>query len=211
MLSATARVQDAAGSRTRAALTTPAQAASPLALVVTEDANPVLADDDLEYTLRFGNHGADALLGTQLVLTLPAGMSVLDAGGGTVNAGTITWALGTLDPAEIGARLVRVHVEKLAPDDPDVRVARAVIASGATVAEASVVTQVQGTTLGLGITSDPDPVKPGGLPHLSPDGDQPRRGGLRAGRAPHGASRGHLRLRDAVGRGAGAPGLRRRP
>src|SRR5439155_7106009 len=54
ILSTAARVEDAAGSRARAGLSTTVQAGSPLGLVLTTDADPVRVGDDLEYTLRFG-------------------------------------------------------------------------------------------------------------------------------------------------------------
>src|SRR5439155_27357948 len=64
---------------------------------------------------------------------------------------------------QAGERRVRVHVETLAPDDPLVRVAHAAITSGATAARASVVTQVDASTLGLVMVAEPDPVAPAGL------------------------------------------------
>src|SRR5207244_11021344 len=104
-----------------------------------------------------------SLLGAQLALTLPPGVSVVDAGGGTAAAGTITWALGTLNPTVTGERLVQVHVDTLAPNEPLVRVARAVITSGTAAARAGLVTQVQATPLGVEMVAEPDPVVPAGL------------------------------------------------
>jgi cysteine-rich repeat protein len=158
-----ARVEDASGARARAGLGTTVQSAPPLGLVLTTDADPVRVGDDLVYVLRFGNDGGTALLATQLALVLPAGVTVVDAGGGTQASGTITWSLGALNAAQTDERRVRVHVENLAPDDPLVRVARATISSGATAARAAIVTQVQATSLGLGVVAEPDPVAPGGL------------------------------------------------
>src|SRR5207245_1767905 len=82
---------------------------------LTGDADPVQVGDDLEYALRFGNRGATALLATQLALTLPAGTSVVDAGGGTAAAGTITWRLGALNARQTGEPRVRGHIDDLAP------------------------------------------------------------------------------------------------
>ena len=62
---------------------------------------------------------------TAMALTLPAGTGVVDAGGGTETAGTITWNLGALNAAQVGERRVRVQVQDLGPDDPLVRVAQA--------------------------------------------------------------------------------------
>jgi uncharacterized repeat protein (TIGR01451 family) len=163
ILSTTARIEDVAGARARTALSTAVQTASPLGLVLTTDADPTQVGDTLEYALRFGNRGATSLVGAQLVLTLPAGTSVVDAGGGTAAGGTITWSLGTLAPAATGERLVQVHVNTLAPDEPLVRVARAVITSGTAEAREGVVTQVQPAAFALGIAATPDPVAPAGL------------------------------------------------
>ncbi len=84
-----------------------------LGIALTESADPVLTGDELDYTIRFGNHGTASVLGTQLVLTLqvelrmpvPSGAS----GCGTLSdSGTLPtgcavgrdalWQLGTLAP-----------------------------------------------------------------------------------------------------------------
>src|SRR5207245_3866975 len=132
-------------------------------LVLTTDADPVRVGDALEYVLRFGNSSATALLATQLALVLPAGVTVVDAGGGTQASGMVTWSLGALNAGQTDERRVRVQVDDLAPDDPLVRVARAVVTSGTAAARASVVTQVGATALGLVIVAEPDPVAPAGL------------------------------------------------
>jgi hypothetical protein len=158
VLSADARVQDAAGTRVRAAISTAVQTGTALSLALTETTDPVLAGGDLEYVLRFGNRGTTALLNASLVLTLPPGVTVLDAAGGTTADGTITWNLATLDAAENGERRVKLRVEDLGDAEPFVRVARAVLASGIANAQATVVTAVQPTTLELEMEATPDPV-----------------------------------------------------
>ncbi len=163
VLSTTARVEDVAGSRTRTALSTSVQATKPLSLALTTDTDPVQAGGDLTYALRFGNAGATSLTSTQLALVLPPGTTVVDAGGGSVGADTITWALGTIASMATGVRTVTVHVDDLSPDEPLVRVARAVISSGTTIARAVAVTPVDSTTLGLSMTAQPDPLAPAGL------------------------------------------------
>ena len=69
-------------------MSTAIETVAPLGLALTtgEDVAPV--DGELEYVLRYGNAGTDALLGTQLALTLPPGVTLVDAGGGTAVAGT---------------------------------------------------------------------------------------------------------------------------
>src|SRR5207244_3350602 len=112
---------------------------------------------------RFGNRSANALLATQLALTLPSGVTVVDAGGGTASGHTITWALGTLNATMTGSRQVSVHVDDLGADDPAVRVARGVVTSGTVTATTSVVTEVQASAFRLAVTATPDPVAPAGL------------------------------------------------
>src|SRR5262249_9079101 len=158
-----ARGEGASGARARAGLATTVQSAPPLDLVLTTDTDPVQVGDDLEYVLRFGNSSGTALLATQVALVLPAGLSVVDAGGGTQTSSTITWSLGTLNAGQADERRVRVHVDDLAPADPLVRVARAAIASGAAAARPTGVTQVQPTPLGVELVAEPDPVAPAGL------------------------------------------------
>ena len=163
-LVATARLDDAASSpEADAQATVVAQTANALTLALTEDADPVRVGDDLEYVLRFGNDSATALLATQLALTLPAGTSILDAGGGTQGSGAVTWSVGALNAGQAGERRVRVHVDDLAPTDPLVRVARATITSGTVAARASVVAQLGAAALGLVLVAEPDPVVPAGL------------------------------------------------
>ena len=109
ILPASAWLEDAAGSHARARVSTifHTAATSPLGIALTESADPVLTGDELDYTIRFGNHGTAAVLGAQLVLTLPPGVTVLDGGGGTASGDTLTWSLGTLDAGDVGERAVR--------------------------------------------------------------------------------------------------------
>jgi uncharacterized repeat protein (TIGR01451 family) len=161
-IAATARADDAAGSPQAVAQTTSLVVpASPLTLGLTQDEDPVQVGDQLEYVVRFGNRGAAALLGSQLVVTLAAGTTVVDDGGGTQGTGTVTWSLGALNPGQTGERRLRVSIDDLAPDDPLVRVTAAAITSGATAARASTVVQVQPVApLGLAMSVTPEPVDP---------------------------------------------------
>src|SRR5262249_47280737 len=96
ILPASAWLQDAAGSHARARVSTifHSAATSPLGVALTESADPVVAGDELDYTIRFGNHGTASILGAQLVLTLPPGVTVTNAGGGTPSGDRLTWSLG---------------------------------------------------------------------------------------------------------------------
>ncbi|MGN7800408.1 Ig-like domain-containing protein [Leifsonia sp. 22587] len=69
----------------------------------------VLQNGDVTYTLVVANAGPDDAEGVVLTDTLPAGVSgVVDAGGGTVAGGTISWAIGTLAPGASTARTFTV-------------------------------------------------------------------------------------------------------
>jgi len=162
ILTATAAVADAAGDRARAATSTTfhSTVAAQLMVALTGSADPVPTGDELGYTIRFGNRGTSALLNSQLAVALPPGTTVVDAGGGTVTAGTVTWNLTTLDPGETGERPLRVTVDDL-PADPLVRVARATITSGAVAATAGLVTQVAPARLAVVMVANPEPVNPG--------------------------------------------------
>jgi len=56
-----------------------------------------------------------------------------------------------------------VHVDDLAPDDPLVRVARALITSGSEASRGATGTSVQPPVLGLTMDAAPDPVAPAGM------------------------------------------------
>jgi hypothetical protein len=43
------------------------------------------------------------------VLTLPPGVTVLDAGGGTASGDTLSWSLGTRDAGDVGERAVHLR------------------------------------------------------------------------------------------------------
>jgi hypothetical protein len=167
IVSATARARDAAGSNARAGLDISAHtaAAAPLMLGLADGPDPAVAGAEVRYTLRFGNRGAVARLASQLALTLPAGITVTDAGGGASGpADTLTWDLGTLDPGETDERVIRGTVTALGVGDPLVRVAHATLSSGATVARARAVTQVESAApLRLTIIAQQDPVAPSGF------------------------------------------------
>jgi uncharacterized repeat protein (TIGR01451 family) len=138
--------------------------AAPLVLNLDEDRDPVAAGDTLEYVLRFGNRSATPQLTTELVLALPAGVTVVDAGGATLVGDTAVWTLGTVNDGDAGERRLVVQVDDLGAADPLVRVASAEIASVAASARAAVVTQVETVSpLALAVTATPDPVGLGDL------------------------------------------------
>src|SRR2546428_318012 len=72
-----------------------------------------------------------------------------------------TWAtspLGTLARGQAGEGRVQVQVDDLGAAELDVRVARAVVASGVAAARAAEATQVESSPLALSMTAAPDPV-----------------------------------------------------
>jgi len=164
LIHATARVVDVTGTAARAEVTTTVENTAPLVLTLDEDHDPVAFGDTVRYALRFGNRSTSVLSSTTLALTLPPGATVLDAGGATVTGDTATWALGAVNGGQAGTRGLQVRVDDLGAADPLVRVARAVAASGANVARAAAVTQVeQAAPLDLAMVATPDPVARAGL------------------------------------------------
>src|SRR5205807_1489178 len=91
------------------------------------------------------------------------GTCVRDAGGAPVTGDTASWALGTVSGGQAGARRLRVRVDDLGAADPVVRVAGALLASGANAARAVAVTQVEAAPLDLVMVATPDPVGLGDL------------------------------------------------
>ena len=158
LVNASARVADLAGNVARTSTSTVVVNTPTLAVSLTDDADPVRFGDALEYVVRFGNPGAVARPSTALVLTLPPGVTVLDADGATVDGATATWSLGTLDIGQAGERRVRVRIDDLGPSDPRVRRARAALTSGVLAARTAKLTQIDtGTPLGLAMVATPDP------------------------------------------------------
>ena len=88
-------------------------AAADLAITKTDSADPVIAGEDLTYTLVVTNDGpSDA---TNVVVTddVPAGTSFVSAdGGGIEAAGTVTWNLGTIADGASATVHVTVHVNE---------------------------------------------------------------------------------------------------
>ncbi|MBW2537710.1 MAG: hypothetical protein JRI55_39860, partial [Deltaproteobacteria bacterium] len=67
------------------------------------------------YTLRFSNAGYGTALDGELLLELPDGVSVTDAGGGTATGSTITFAVGSIGQVDSTAPPASAsHVAELA-------------------------------------------------------------------------------------------------
>ncbi len=79
--------------------TTPVASAPTLSLTNTGTPNPVLAGNQLTYTLAIANNGTDAAHGVSLTDTLPAGLSFVSAsnsGSYDTSTNTVSWSLGDL-------------------------------------------------------------------------------------------------------------------
>ncbi len=139
-----------------------------LTLAVEDDADPVVPGGSLVYNVTFGNPGVLAISGATLTLPLPAEVSFVSAtGGGIENAGTVTWALGTLTPGQSGEFQAEVTASNGLVAGDVLKVAAATVA-GSTVeavpvavqAEAQALTQVAASApLQLMMEVNPDPVR----------------------------------------------------
>ncbi|MEQ1699588.1 MAG: hypothetical protein ABMA25_05730 [Ilumatobacteraceae bacterium] len=70
-----------------------------LALVKVNDGTPVIQyDESIQYTITVQNQGNVKSHDFVVTDTLPAGLDIVDAGGGTVTGNTITWTIANLDP-----------------------------------------------------------------------------------------------------------------
>jgi len=82
-----------------------------LALVKVNDGPPVVQyDDTIDYTITVQNQGNVKSHDFVVTDTLPAGLGVVDAGGGTVSGGKITWTIPNLDPGAITTLTFTVEI-----------------------------------------------------------------------------------------------------
>ena len=98
--------------------TTTVASAPTLSLTNTGTPNPVLAGNQLTYTLALANNGTDAAHGVGLTDTLPAGLSFVSASnGGSYDSGTrtVTWSLGDLGAGGTESITLLVLVNSSAP------------------------------------------------------------------------------------------------
>ena len=82
-----------------------------LHLELNESQDPVANSGELIYTLTYGNSNLNKFTGTTLTLPLPSDTTFSKAtGGGTHNAGTVTWNIGDLAGGSTGQETVIVQV-----------------------------------------------------------------------------------------------------
>jgi uncharacterized repeat protein (TIGR01451 family) len=142
----------------------PANASRALNLEIDDDLDAVAPGGTLHYTLRYGNRGISNVTNATLRFPAPVGTTVVDAGGGTVSNGVVSFNLGTVAPGQSGQRQVAVSVGAAVPGGALLRVKAASVSgsAGAEFARASEVTRVETTdALGLAVVVNPDPVRPG--------------------------------------------------
>ena len=88
---------DAHGGTSTATITVTVTALADLALGKTASPSPVLATSNLVYTISVTNFGPSIASSVTVTDAVPAGATFVSAsGGGTNNAGLVTWNLGTL-------------------------------------------------------------------------------------------------------------------
>ena len=88
-------------------------AAADLSITKSGSADPVLAGEDLTYTLVVTNDGPSDATGVRVTDPIPAGTSFVSAdNGGTEAAGTVIWNLGDLADGASATVHVTVHVDE---------------------------------------------------------------------------------------------------
>ena len=88
-------------------------ASADLSITKSDSADPVVAGEDLTYTLVVANAGPSDATNVVVSDPLPAGTSFVSAdGGGLESAGTVTWNLGALADGGTATLHVTVHVNE---------------------------------------------------------------------------------------------------
>src|SRR5206468_2092821 len=81
-----------------ALITTTVSSAPVLAIVKTDAPDPVIAGNNITYTLSYSNTGNANASGVVITDTIPANTTFVSAtGGGTLAAGVVTWNIGALN------------------------------------------------------------------------------------------------------------------
>ncbi len=83
-----------------------------LSVSIDERDDPVVADGDLSFTIRYGNRSAASVTSTQLRFPMPAQTMFVSASQrGILADGEVSWDLGTLAAGAVGERTVVVQVD----------------------------------------------------------------------------------------------------
>ncbi|HXK24633.1 MAG TPA: hypothetical protein VMS55_18330 [Myxococcota bacterium] len=139
-------------------------AARTVQLAVHELRDPVAAGDEIAYTLHFGNSSTtNTAPNASLSLPLPAGTTFVSASdGGVFGAGTVTWALGTLQPGDSGTRTLVLDANAGLARGSLLLVQAELTDTSGQLARARAVTEIDGAEpLSLGMALRPDPVRVG--------------------------------------------------
>ena len=110
------QVLDSAGNSVQAKETVEVVNSRTLQLGLSETTQePVLPGAALSYQLAFGNSAGSAVsAGATLELAVPEGLSFVSASdGGSFSDRKVRWTIGTLNPAQVGRREVRLSVDPL--------------------------------------------------------------------------------------------------
>jgi len=112
ILNFTALAHDDSGNRREAARAVRVRSDRVFDLAVHEDLDPVQTDENLTYTLTFGNTTTGTIAqNTVLRMPVPVGADfVRVSDGGTIVSNVVEWNLGTLSPGDSGERTLVVSV-----------------------------------------------------------------------------------------------------
>ena len=85
-----------------------------LALVKVNDGPAVVQyDDTIQFTITVQNQGNVQSHDFTFVDTIPAGLALVDADGGVVNGGTITWTIANLAPGATTTRTITMTIDDI--------------------------------------------------------------------------------------------------
>jgi uncharacterized repeat protein (TIGR01451 family) len=121
--SVTSTTSDPDTANNRATWTVPLTPLAGLTLTKTDSPDPVIAGNNLTYTLTVANGGPSTALDVVVTDTLPAGTTLVSAVGGTgttacaeVALGIVSCEVGDLDPGESETIFITVKVSPSVPD-----------------------------------------------------------------------------------------------
>jgi len=143
------------------------QSDSPLEIAVDPLSDPVASGTNLVYEIVYGNSSDTSSEASVLDFPVPTGTAFVSAtAGGMLNAGTVSWSLGSLAPHSGGRQRVTVQLDAL--DDASLLLVDAATLSGNFNAQprtsrAMAVSRVDTELLQLGLEVNPDPVNPSQL------------------------------------------------
>jgi len=138
------------------------QTSRPGEVEVDASPQPVANDEDLTYTIAYGNRGLTTLANATLEFPIPVGTMFQSApDGGSIVSNVVGWSLGDLAPGAGGTRQVVVSVNSDTAAGAPVA-ARATLVGDGSTARAQLITHVQNDVpLALDVSVGPDPIAAG--------------------------------------------------